>query len=109
MASDCYGYMMSTPCTEGMVEADIGGYLDYHSFNHNGWSEKQCRSFANQDYTARHCRGINKPTPFTQGLVKFSKFVGGMPPKHDILAQRDLSKLIFRGDISSGEFDEDYL
>lgn len=100
---------MSTPCTEGVDEADIGGYLDYHSFNHNGWSEKQCRGFANQHYTASNCTGINKPITFTEGLVKFSKFVGGMPPKHDILSQRDLSKLIFRGDISSGEFDEDYL
>ena len=50
-----------------------------------------------------------KAMPMTQGLGRFSKFAGGMPPKQDILAQRDLSKLIFRGDISSGEFDEDYM
>ena len=82
MASDCYGYMMDTPCTEGVDEADIGGYLDYHSFNHNGWSEKQCRDFANQHYTASNCTGIKKPMPLTpRAWVEFSKFVGGMLPE----------------------------
>ena len=55
MASNCYNIFMPTPCHDEYGDVEIGTYLDTNGFNHDGWSESECRNYATTHYNGKYC------------------------------------------------------
>lgn len=75
MASNCYDLFMPTPCHDEYGDVEIGTYLDNNGFNHDGWSESQCRNYATTHYNANHCTE-KKPIRLVQERLEMRSATG---------------------------------